>query len=92
MPAYLTVYDLYDRNACEDQVLAFQRLFGDAAEVTARNLRRAQRAGLNTDWCDILLTPEALKVYDETCAPAWNVYDEACAAALLVGLQTSLAI
>jgi len=73
--SYLTVYDLYDHEACDDQVLAFQRVFGDAAEVTASNLRLAQRAGLDVTWCAKLLRAQALAEYERVRAQAWAEYE-----------------
>jgi hypothetical protein len=77
----LTVYDLYDREACPDIVLAFQRLFGDYALLTPENWRTAQRAKMPVAWCTGFLTPAALATYRAACATAWATYDAACATA-----------
>jgi hypothetical protein len=83
MTPVLTVYDLYDREACPDIVLAFQRLFGDYALLTPANWRTAQRAKMPVvDWCAVFLTPAARATYDAACAPALATYEAACAPTL----------
>ena len=87
--------------ACEEGIAAFRGMFGESADLTIRNIRKAQKAGLDVEWLAKLMTPEALKTYDEAIAPALKAnkeaaatarkaYYEAVAPALLKGLRESL--
>ena len=97
----LTVEMLIDAGACEGGIAPFRNLFGEYADLTIRNIRKAQKAGLYVEWLVNLMTPEAQKAYDEAIAPALKAckeaeatarkaYYEAEAPALLKGLRCSL--
>ena len=86
----LTVEMLIDAGACEGGIAPFRNLFGEYADLTIRNIRKAQKAGLDVEWLVNLMTPEAQKAYDEAVAPARKAYNEAVSPALLKGLRESL--
>jgi len=50
MRTYVHLKDLTDRNACEQQVELFKKLFGKRAEITVENLEIAYRKSLLVDW------------------------------------------
>lgn len=50
LPAEITAAQLEDMHACVRQVELFRATFGEAAEVTAANLRLARRVGLDVGW------------------------------------------
>src|SRR5262245_23504229 len=77
----ITVYDLYAIDACDKQVIGFQRLFGDSAAVTPANWRKAIRAKLDVTFLARLLSPTAWAEYQKVRAPALAEYDKACAPA-----------
>ena len=77
----ITVKQLQELDACEEQVKTFKELFGASATVTKANCLKACKAGLNFNWASRLLTPEVSKVYQEAIAQALKVYEEATAIA-----------
>ena len=46
----ITVKWLIERKACKGQVAHFQELFGEEAEITLDNLKKAVAIGLNLNW------------------------------------------
>ena len=80
----ITIEQLKKLDACSEQVVKFKRLFGKSATVTKANCLKACKAGLDFNWASRLLSPKALKVYQEATAQALKVYQEAKAPALKV--------
>ena len=77
----ITIRLLKSKGACEDQIEKFKTLFPEGVVLTeAACMDHAQT--FNWGWAaEMLLTPKARKLYDETCAPARKLYDETCASA-----------
>ena len=67
----ITLQQLRELEACEDQAKLFEATFGDAAELTVENADRAVEARLNTDWlASRTLTAAAREEYQRVKAPA----------------------
>ena len=72
----VTAKQLEAKRACSDQVRLFRETFLRGAALTAKNIRKAQAAGLSLDWWAENHLP----------ASAWRAYGEAKASALIVAL------
>ena len=78
----ITLELLEQNGACADQRRLFAETFPNGANVNARNLSKARKAGLDVLWLARLL-PEGRKAeYDKVCGPAWAECDKVCGAAL----------
>ena len=77
----ITIRLLKSKGACKDQIEKFKTLFPKGVVLTeAVCMDLAQT--LDWGWAaKMLLTPKALKLYDETCASALKLYNETCASA-----------
>ena len=86
----LTLDQLIQAKACQEQVNLFKELFGSEVKVT---VRKAQSVASKFDWnfaaahllsssgyteYDKVRAP-ALSEYKKVCAPAWAEYDKVCA-------------
>ena len=87
-PIIVTAASLIALGACGDQVAAFRATFGESVTVPRRaSARRAlasrvAEARLDCGWyARRVLSPPALRAYDEARAPARRAYDEATAPA-----------
>ena len=79
----ITLQQLRELEACEDQAKLFEATFGDAAELTVENADRAVEARLNTDWlASRTLTASAREEYERVEAHALAEYDRVEAHAL----------
>ena len=77
----ITLKQLRRLNACEDQVLLFERFFGTGIEVTEA-LCLAHAQDFDWNWAAYnLLSPSAREAYGEARALARKAYDEALALA-----------
>ena len=88
-PIIVTAASLIALGACGDQVAAFRATFGESVTVPRRaSARRAlasrvAEARLDCGWyARRVLSPPALRAYDEARATARRAYDEATAMAL----------
>ncbi len=78
----ITTKWLREHDACSDAVKLFTKTFGGAADITAKNARRAAKCGLDLSWlAPLVLTPEAWADYEKATAPAWADYEKATAPA-----------
>jgi len=87
-PIIVTAASLIALGACGDQVAAFRATFGESVTVPRRaSARRAlasrvAEARLDCGWyARRVLSPPALRAYDEARAMALRAYDEATATA-----------
>ena len=80
----LTLQQLRDVRACDEQVELFKQHFGDSVLVT---VARAKKFSTVFDFdfaARHFLSTAARKVYEDTRAAAWKVYNDTCAPALKV--------
>ncbi len=78
----LTAAWLRQHDACPEQVAAFRRLFGEAAEVCQETLDMAVTAGLSVAWLGWrVLTAPARAEHARVTAPAWAEHARAAEAA-----------
>jgi hypothetical protein len=91
MTRRITKAMLVEAGACADQVELFAKHFPRGVVPTVAKALAV--AGLfDWDWAArALLTPAALKVYNEASAAAWNAYEEAIAPARKVRDKASAA-
>src|SRR3990167_6365516 len=62
----VTAKQLEGEGACEDQIDLFRETFPRGCVVTAANIRKAARAGLNLGWwAEQFLPAPALRAYQE---------------------------
>ena len=75
----VTLQWLKKHGACTDQVELFAKTFGDSSvAITPESIERASNVGLDINWVATrILTPPALKAYEEAKATAWKAYEEA---------------
>ena len=88
----ITLELLEQNKACADQRRLFDETFPKGANVNARNLSKARKAGLDVLWLGRLL-PEGRKAeydkvrgaaraeYNKVCGAAWAEYEKDTAAA-----------
>jgi hypothetical protein len=75
----ITLKQLQDASACEDQVKLFRKYFGSKVKVTkALCLKHASK--FDWDWTAYhFLSTQAQEAYDTATAQAWEAYDTATA-------------
>ena len=89
---HITLQDLIDNDACEDQRELFAATFGESVKIGLRNGFKALKAGLDVLWCErfipaaalaeyVEVRDAALAEYDKATAPAWAEYSKVRAAA-----------
>ena len=80
----LTLQQLRDVRACDEQVELFKQHFGDSVRVTVARAKKFSTV-FNFDFAARhFLSTAARKVYEDTRAAAWKVYKDTCAPALKV--------
>jgi hypothetical protein len=67
---HVTLQDLIDNDACEDQRNLFGATFGASAKIRPRNMAKAIRAGLSIEWLERLIPAPARAEYDKVRDPA----------------------
>jgi len=73
---------LKEENACEDQVILFEKEWPDGVEVTVEAILRAIELGLDIDWfADNFLSTPILEAYEGATAPVREAYKEDMASA-----------
>ena len=77
----ITLQLLRAHAACKDQQDIFASTFGESANLTARNMAKAIKVGLDVFWLERLIPAPALAEYDKVRASAWAEYDKARASA-----------
>ena len=80
MAAILTKQMLIDAKACEDQVAAFERLFGDSVNVTVAKARKVAKV-FEWDFARRFLDAEGLAECERVTAAALAEYERVRAAA-----------
>ena len=89
----VTAKQLEAKGACGDQVVLFRSVFPRGCVVTAANIHKAARAGLNLGWwAEQFLPAPALRAYQEARAPALRAYEEARAPAWRAYEETAPAL
>jgi len=78
MTTILTKQMLIDAEACEDQVAAFERLFGDSVNVTVAKARKVAKV-FEWDFARRFLDAEGLAEYDRAMDAAWAEYERVTA-------------
>ena len=82
MVRIITADMLREKRACANQLMVFKKRFPNGAEVSEA-LARELAPVFDWEWAaEALLSPSALKAYNEATAPARKAYDEATALAL----------
>jgi hypothetical protein len=77
----ITLQQLTDKDACQEQVDLFRALFGDSVDVT-EELCASVAGKFDFDWAaSSLLAPSARAEYKRATAPAWAEYKRATAPA-----------
>jgi hypothetical protein len=46
----ITLAEIVSKDACNDQVKTFRKLFGESAKINLSNIKKAYKAGLSIDW------------------------------------------
>ena len=77
----ITLELLEQNKACADQRRLFDETFPKGANVNARNLSKARKAGLDVLWLGRLLPQDRKAEYNKACGAAWAEYDKVRGAA-----------
>ena len=78
----ITADMLRERDACEEQVLVFEKEWPKGTDVTLEAALRAVELGLDLEWfAASFLSGEAWEAYQKAPAPAGEAYEKATAPA-----------
>ena len=78
---HITIADLVDNHACQDQRDLFVATFGDKAKIGPRNMTKAIKVGLDIFWLERLIQASARAEYEKARATAWAEYEKVRASA-----------